>query len=214
MSISGESTSLAPVARSRPKRAFDVALSVAALIALTPLIVAIAIAVKIEDRGPVLFVQDRVGLRGRLFRCLKFRTMVVGAESKGSGIEVETNDARITRVGGVLRRWTLDEIPQLVNVLRGEMSIVGPRPTVASQVAAYSDEQRRRLEARPGMSGWAWIHGRNAIPWEDRIELDIWYVDHWSMRLDLEILLKAAWMLIRREGVYGADGTVRGLASK
>lgn len=174
----------------------------------------IGFAILIEAGKPVLFMQRRSGLNGRVFMCHKFRTMVVGAESKGSGLEIAKDDPRITRVGSVLRRWTLDEIPQLINVLRGEMSIVGPRPTVPSQVARYTAEQRRRLEAKPGMAGWAWIHGRNSIPWEKRIEYDVWYVDHWSMMLDLKILLIAAWQLVRRHGVYDADGTVRDFASE
>jgi len=153
----------------------------------------------------------RVGKDGKTFRCYKFRTMVGGAENKGLGLEVAKDDSRITRVGRLLRHWTLDEIPQLFNVLKGDMSIVGPRPTVPSQVARYTPWQRRRLEVKPGLAGWAWIQGRNNPPWAERIELDIWYVDHWSLRLDLYILLKALLMLFRREGLYGVDGVVRDL---
>jgi len=190
---------------------FDIISSIAALVILAPLYVFIALAIKLDDGGPVLYVQDRVGKDGRIFRCYKFRTMMVGAENKGLGLEVAKDDPRITRVGRFLRHWTMDEIPQLFNVLKGDMSIVGPRPTVPSQVARYTPWQRRRLEVKPGMAGWAWIHGRNSIPWQERIELDIWYVDHWSLRLDFRILLKAFLMLFRREGLYGVDGIVHDL---
>ena len=193
------------------KRAFDIVVSFIALTLLSPLMALITLAIKLDDGGPVLYVQDRVGKDGKIFRCYKFCTMVVGAERKGLGLEVTQNDPRITRVGRFLRHWTLDEIPQLFNVLKGDMSIVGPRPTVSSQVARYTPWQRRRLEVKPGMAGWAWIHGRNNPPWAERIELDIWYVDHWSLRLDLYILLKAFLMLFRREGLYGVDGVVHDL---
>jgi len=193
------------------KRALDVTVSFAALTLLSPLMALIALAIKLDDHGPVLFVQDRVGRGGDTFRCFKFRTMIQGAESKGLGLPLVKGDPRITPVGDLLRHWTLDEIPQLFNVLKGDMSIVGPRPTVPSQVARYSLLQRRRLEVKPGMAGWAWIHGRNSIPWQKRIELDIWYVDHWSLLLDFRILIKAFVMVFRREGLYDADGMVRGL---
>jgi len=193
------------------KRAFDIVVSLTVLTLLSPLMALIALAIKLDDGGPVLYVQDRVGKDGKVFRCYKFRTMVVGAENKGLGLEVAQNDSRITRVGRFLRHWTLDEIPQLFNVLKGDMSIVGPRPTVLSQVARYTPWQQRRLEVKPGLAGWAWIHGRNSPLWAERIELDIWYVDHWSLCLDLYILLKAFLMLFRREGLYGEDGVVHDL---
>jgi len=178
---------------------------------LFPLIALTALAIKLADGGSVLYVQDRAGKDGKTFRCYKFRTMIVGAENKGLGLEVAKDDPRITPVGRFLRHWTLDEVPQLFNVLKGDMSIVGPRPTVPSQVARYTPWQRRRLEVKPGMAGWAWIHGRNSIPWRERIELDIWYVDHWSLRLDLHILLKAFLLLFRREGLHDVDGVVHDL---
>ena len=193
------------------KRAFDIVIPLVALILLSPLIGLVALAIKLNGGGPVLYIQKRVGKDGRIFRCYKFRTMVVGAENKGLGLEVSKDDPRITRVGRFLRHWTLDEIPQLFNVLKGGMSIVGPRPTVPGQVARYTPWHRRRLEVKPGMAGWAWIHGRNNPPWAERIELDVWYVDHWSLRLDLYILLKAFLMLFRREGLYGVDGVVHDL---
>jgi len=178
---------------------------------LSPALVVITLAIKLEDGGPVSFIQERAGKDGKPFRCIKFRTMIVGAESKGLGLEIAKDDERITRAGRVLRHWTLDEILQLLNVLKGEMSIVGPRPTVMSQVNRYTPDQRRRLEVKPGMAGWAWIHGRNRLSWTERIELDIWYVDHWSFGLDLRIFFQAFLLLLRREGVYGEDGIVRDL---
>jgi len=193
------------------KRAFDIVISFTVLTLLSPLMALITLAIKLDDGGPALYVQERVGKDGKTFRCYKFRTMVVGAENKGLGLEVAKDDPRITQVGHFLRHWTLDEVPQLINLLKGDMSIVGPRPTVPSQVARYTPWQRRRLEVKPGMAGWAWIHGRNNPSWAARIELDIWYVDHWSLRLDLYILLKALLMLFRREGLYGEDGVVHDL---
>ena len=193
------------------KRAFDLLVATTTLTLLSPFIGLAAIAIKLDDRGPVFYIQTRVGRDGKLFRCVKFRTMVVGAENEGLGLEVAQDDERITRVGRLLRNWTLDEIPQLFNVLKGDMSIVGPRPTVPEQVARYTARDRRRLEVKPGMAGWAWIHGRNSIPWRKRIDLDIWYVDNWSPSLDVRILLRSFAMLLRREGVYGADGVARDL---
>jgi lipopolysaccharide/colanic/teichoic acid biosynthesis glycosyltransferase len=156
----------------------------------SPFLAASALAIKLEGGGPVLYRQERVGLDGRLFELLKLRTMVQGAETQGAGWAVNKGDPRITRVGRVLRRLSLDELPQLWNVVRGEMSLIGPRPTLAYQVERYSDRQRRRLEVKPGITGWAQIHGRAALPWEERIELDVWYVEHRSPRVDLKILLR------------------------
>ncbi len=192
------------------KRVFDLVISASALIVLAPLIALIALAIKRDDRGPILFVQERVGKNRRNFRCDKFRTMVLGAEKIGSGFTVVENDARITRVGRLLRNWTLDEIPQLLNVLKGDMSIVGPRPWVPSQAAYCSDEDSRRFNFKPGMAGWAWIHGRNRLPWAERVRLDLDYVDHWSLKLDFSILAKAFVLLIRRDGVYFADNIAEG----
>jgi len=191
------------------KRSFDVVFSGVSLILLAPLIALIGAAIKLEDGGPILFAQERVGKNGRTFRCYKFRTMVEGAQQRGSGIEIEKDDARITRIGRLLRSTSLDEIPQAFNVLKGDMSIIGPRPTVMSQVERYDEVQLRRLEMKPGMAGWAWIHGRNTIPWERRIELDVWYIDHWSLWLDVRTFFRALLLLVRRRGVYDVDGTVR-----
>lgn len=191
------------------KRATDLVVAGAVLLLLSPLIALISLAIKLDDGGPVLFVQDRVGKGRRIFRCYKFRTMVSGAEARGEGLNVTADDPRITRVGRFLRVWTLDELPQLLNVLKGEMSIVGPRPWVPSQAAYCSSSERRRFDFRPGMAGWAWIHGRNQLPWEERIRLDLWYVNQWSLWLDFYILAKAFVILVRRDGVYGVEGVSR-----
>lgn len=184
------------------KRIFDMVVAAGALISLSPLIALIALAIKLDDRGPIFFNQDRVGRRRKNFRCYKFRTMVLGAESIGNGLTVTENDTRITRVGRLLRLWTLDEIPQLINVLMGDMSIVGPRPWVPAQAAYCSPADGRRFNFKPGMAGWAWIHGRNRLPWDERVRLDVWYVDHWSLGLDFYILAKAFVLLLVRDGVY------------
>ena len=156
----------------------------------SPVLAAAAVAIKLEDGGPVLYRQRRVGLNGEEFDLLKLRTMVVGAEHQGAGLAVNRGDARITRVGRLLRRLSLDELPQLWNVVRGEMSLIGPRPTLRYQVEKYSDRQRRRLDVKPGITGWAQVNGRASLPWDDRIELDVWYVENRSPRVDLKILAR------------------------
>ena len=171
-------------------RVLDLAGASLGLVLASPLLAAAALAIKLDGGGPVLYRQERVGKEGRAFELLKLRTMVVGAEQQGAGWAVDRGDPRITRVGSVLRRLSLDELPQLWNVLRGEMSLVGPRPTLAYQVEQYTPHQRRRLDVRPGITGWAQVQGRASLPWEERIELDVWYVDHRSARLDLEILAR------------------------
>ena len=181
----------------------DVVGAVVALAVASPALAAAAIAIKLEDRGPVLYRQRRVGQAGREFELLKLRTMVVAAETQGAGWAVNRGDPRITRVGRVLRRLSLDELPQLWNVVRGEMSLVGPRPTLAYQVERYSPRQRRRLEVKPGITGWAQVHGRAALPWDERIELDVWYVENRSAWLDLEILAKTPAALF--SGTYKGD---------
>jgi lipopolysaccharide/colanic/teichoic acid biosynthesis glycosyltransferase len=171
-------------------RALDVAGASLGLALASPFLAASALAIKLTDRGPVLYRQERVGRDGEPFELLKLRTMVVGAETQGAGWAVNQGDPRITRVGRLLRLLSLDELPQLWNVVRGEMSLIGPRPTLAYQVERYTDRQRRRLEVKPGITGWAQIHGRAALPWDERIELDVWYVEHRSPRVDLKILLR------------------------
>ena len=171
-------------------RALDVAGAALGLAVASPALAAAAIAIKLEDRGPVLYRQERIGKDGTPFELVKLRTMVVGAEGQGAGFAVDEGDSRITRAGRILRRLSVDELPQLWNVLRGDMSLIGPRPTLAYQVEQYSPRQRRRLEVKPGLTGWAQIHGRAALPWDERIELDVWYVEHRSPLLDLRILLR------------------------
>jgi lipopolysaccharide/colanic/teichoic acid biosynthesis glycosyltransferase len=186
-------------------RAADVALAGAALVVASPVLGLAALAVKLEDRGPVLYRQTRVGRDSADFELLKLRTMVVGAETMGAGYAVNEGDSRITQAGRILRRLSLDELPQLWNVVRGDMSIVGPRPTLRYQVERYDAHQRRRLEVKPGITGWAQVHGRAALPWPERIELDVWYVENRSPLLDLKILLKTPLALLG--GVYkGATG--------
>ena len=186
-------------------RAADVALAGLGLVVTSPLLGLAALAIKLEDGGPVLFRQVRVGKDGIDFDVLKLRTMVVGAESRGAGYAVDRGDARITRVGRILRRTSVDELPQLWNVVRGDMSVIGPRPTLRYQVERYTERQRRRLEVRPGLTGWAQIHGRATLPWADRIELDVWYVEHRSPWVDLKILARTPLALV--SGTYrGATG--------
>ena len=186
-------------------RALDATIAALALLIAAPLMVAAVIAIRIESRAPAVYRQRRVGLRGEPFELLKLRTMVPGAEALGAGLAVNAGDPRITRVGALLRRWSLDELPNLVNVLRGEMAIVGPRPTIQAQVDQYTERQRRRLEVKPGITGWAQVNGRASLPWNERIDLDVWYVDHRSLRLDLRILARTARMLLTGDGLYKGD---------
>jgi len=178
-------------------RALDVTIAGTALVVSSPLLAVAALAVKLEDRGPVLYRQTRVGKDGVDFELLKLRTMVVGAETMGAGFAVSEGDSRITRAGRILRKLSLDELPQLWNVVRGEMSIIGPRPTLRYQVEQYDERQRRRLDVLPGITGWAQIHGRATLPWAERIELDVWYVDHRDWKTDLLILLRTPLALFR-----------------
>jgi lipopolysaccharide/colanic/teichoic acid biosynthesis glycosyltransferase len=181
-------------------RLLDVVGAGAALALASPVLGIAALAVKLQDGGAVLYRQRRVGKDGTEFELLKLRTMVVGAEGQGAGFAVDRGDPRITRAGRILRRLSVDELPQLWNVLRGEMSLIGPRPTLRYQVEAYTDRQRRRLEVKPGLTGWAQIHGRAEVPWDDRIELDVWYVEHRSPWVDLKILARTPKVLFR--GTY------------
>ncbi|HWT26074.1 MAG TPA: sugar transferase [Solirubrobacteraceae bacterium] len=189
----------------RGKRLLDVVLAAAALVASAPLLAVAAALVRLETHGHALYRQRRVGLDGEPFELYKLRTMVHGAESIGAGLAVDAGDARITRVGAVLRRTSLDELPNLLNVLRGEMSIVGPRPTVQVQVDRYTERQRGRLSVRPGITGWAQINGRASLPWHDRIELDLWYVEHASLALDLRILAATVRMVVSGHGLYRGE---------
>jgi lipopolysaccharide/colanic/teichoic acid biosynthesis glycosyltransferase len=190
------------------RRAFDIAVAAAALALASPLLALAAVAIRLESKGGAIYRQRRVGLDGHEFDVLKLRTMVDGAERVGAGLAVNAGDARITRVGKLLRRTSLDELPNLVNVLRGEMAIVGPRPTLPHQVAQYTARERGRLAIRPGITGWAQVNGRTSLPWAQRIELDLWYIEHRSWRLDAQILWRSARMVVEGEGLY--KGTTGG----
>jgi lipopolysaccharide/colanic/teichoic acid biosynthesis glycosyltransferase len=193
------------------RRMFDILAAAAALSLASPVLLAAIVAIKLESRGPAIYRQRRSGLRGAPFDMLKLRTMVDGAEHIGAGLAVDAGDSRITRVGALLRRTSLDELPNLVNVLRGEMSLIGPRPTVPAQVAQYTARQRERLAVKPGITGWAQVNGRAALPWPERIELDLYYVEHRSLALDLRILLRTPSLVLGGGGLYkGADGGWQG----
>jgi lipopolysaccharide/colanic/teichoic acid biosynthesis glycosyltransferase len=190
---------------SRRERALDLAVAGTALAVAAPVLAVAAVAIRLESPGHPIYRQRRVGRDGRAFEVYKLRTMVSGAESLGPGLAVDEGDERITRVGGLLRRFSIDELPNLVNVLRGEMSLVGPRPTVQVQVDRYTPRQRRRLEVRPGITGWAQVNGRAALPWPERIELDLYYVEHASLWLDLRILALTARMILHGRGLYRGE---------
>lgn len=195
------------------KRIFDLTSSIVLLLVLSPVLALIALAIKLTSRGPVFYVRERVGKDGALFPFYKFRTMIVNAESQGLGIEVAHNDDRITPIGTFLRRWSLDELPQLWNIVRGDMSLIGPRPSLPSQVERYTPEQRRRLRVRPGITGWAQVNGRNDISWDERIVLDCWYIDHWSWWLDMKIMWRTIGAILHPVGIYGRDGIARDVRS-
>ena len=184
-------------------RVLDAAAAGAGLALTSPVLAVAALAIKLEDGGPILYRQRRVGYQGRDFDLLKLRTMVVGAERQGAGFAVDRGDPRITRIGRLLRRLSLDELPQLWNVLRGDMSLIGPRPTLRYQVEQYTPRQRRRLDVKPGLTGWAQVNGRTKLPWDERIELDVWYVEHRTPWLDLKILLRTPLALVT--GTYKGE---------
>ncbi len=189
---------------SRPviRRAVDVVVSALALAVSAPLLAVAAVAIRLESPGPVIYRQRRSGLHGREFDVLKLRTMVDGAEHMGAGLAVNEHDARITRAGALLRRTSLDELPNLVNVLRGDMSLIGPRPTLPVQVAQYSERQRGRLQLKPGITGWAQVNGRASLPWSERIELDLYYIEHRSLALDVRIVWRTLTMVLGGSGLY------------
>ena len=195
------------------RRLFDVVVAGTALVVTGPVVLAAMAAIRLESPGHPIYRQRRVGRHGREFDVLKLRTMVHGAEGMGAGMAVAEGDPRITRVGAFLRRTSIDELPNLVNVLRGEMAIIGPRPTIPVQVEQYTPRQRGRLALKPGITGWAQVNGRASLPWSERIELDLWYIEHRSWRLDLQILFKTAAMVLHGAGLYkGASGGWDGTA--
>jgi lipopolysaccharide/colanic/teichoic acid biosynthesis glycosyltransferase len=187
------------------KRGIDLLIASIASILSAPVIALLAVAIRMESPGRAIYRQTRVGKDGEVFSICKLRTMVRDAEFTGAGLSIQEGDDRITRVGAFLRRYSLDELPNLWNVLRGEMSIVGPRPTVPIQVQQYNDRQRGRLAVKPGLTGWAQINGRAALPWADRIELDLWYVEHWSVALDLKILARTVRSVVTGHGLYKGE---------
>ena len=189
------------------RRALDVVVAALALALCAPLLLLAALAIRVESRGGVIYRQRRVGLGGSLFEVYKLRTMVHGAEHIGAGLRIDAGDERVTRVGALLRRTSFDELPNLVNVLGGEMSLIGPRPTLPEQVAQYTPRQRGRLAVKPGLTGWAQVNGRASLPWAERIELDLYYVEHRSLALDLKILARTPALVVRGSGLYkGGSG--------
>jgi lipopolysaccharide/colanic/teichoic acid biosynthesis glycosyltransferase len=189
----------------RGKRALDVTVAGALLVASSPVLGLAALLIRLETHGHPIYRQRRVGRHGEPFELYKLRTMISGAETMGAGLAINEGDSRITRLGAVLRRTSMDELPNLVNVLRGEMSIVGPRPTVQVQVDRYTDRQRGRLDVLPGLTGWAQVQGRASLPWSERIELDLWYVEHASLALDLKILWRTVRMVFGGHGLYKGE---------
>ncbi len=186
-------------------RALDLLVATVALVVMSPVLAISALAIKLGSPGPVLFRHRRIGRDGEPFMLVKLRTMVADAEHTGAGLYIEHEDPRITRTGAFLRRFSLDELPNLINVLRGDLAIVGPRPTVQEQVDRYTAHQRRRLEVKPGITGWAQVNGRTSLSWPERIELDVWYVDNRSLWLDVKILARTAGLLITGQGLYSED---------
>jgi lipopolysaccharide/colanic/teichoic acid biosynthesis glycosyltransferase len=187
------------------RRGVDIVVSSLALLLSAPTLALAAVAIRRESPGAVIYRQRRIGLDGRPFEVLKLRTMVHGAEHIGPGLAINENDSRITRVGAFLRRTSLDELPNLVNVLRGEMSLIGPRPTLPLQVEQYSERQRGRLALKPGITGWAQVNGRASLPWSARIELDLYYIEHRSLALDLKILWRTAALVLGGSGLYKGE---------
>jgi lipopolysaccharide/colanic/teichoic acid biosynthesis glycosyltransferase len=196
---------MSPWLSSPIRRALDVLGALVGLAVGAPLMGVAAIAIRLESQGHAVFRQHRVGRDGEPFELYKLRTMVTGAETIGAGLAVNTGDPRITRVGAVLRRFSIDELPNFLNILRGDMSLIGPRPTVQVQVDRYDDRQRRRLQARPGLTGWAQVNGRASLPWSERIELDLWYLEHASPALDFKILVASARLAITGRGLYKGE---------
>ena len=181
------------------KRFFDIILSLLGLIILSPILLITAIAIKAESKGPVIFKQERIGKNGKVFKIYKFRSMVVGAEKMGTGVYSKKGDSRVTKVGKFIRMTSIDELPQLVNIIKGEMSIIGPRPVLTYhpwKYEEYTEEQLKRFDVRPGITGWAQIHGRKDVEWNNRIKMDVYYVENISLKLDLKIFLKTIYEVL------------------
>lgn len=189
------------------KSFFDATSSFIALLILLPMFLIVAIFIKLDSKGPVFFVQERVGKDGKIFKAVKFRTMYDGANKATAGKYIDKDNPYVTKVGKILRRTGIDELPQLINVLKGEMSLVGPRPTLPYQVAKYNDFQKKRLLMKPGITGWALVNGRNKLTWPERIKYDVWYVENWSILLDIKILVKTVWVVAKGEGLYSEVST-------
>jgi lipopolysaccharide/colanic/teichoic acid biosynthesis glycosyltransferase len=187
------------------KRGLDIVIAAIGTTITAPFVALLALAIRLESPGHAIYRQTRIGQHGRPFEIYKLRTMVRGAEFTGAGLAIQEGDDRITRIGAFLRRYSLDELPNLWNVLKGEMSIVGPRPTVPVQVEQYTERQRGRLDVKPGITGWAQINGRASLPWSERIELDLWYVEHASLGLDLKILARTLGMVASGRGLYKGE---------
>jgi lipopolysaccharide/colanic/teichoic acid biosynthesis glycosyltransferase len=187
------------------RRCIDLVIAATASAITAPVVALLALAIRLESPGHPIYMQTRAGRDGRPFSIYKLRTMVAGAEFTGAGLAIQEGDDRITKVGKLLRRYSLDELPNLWNVLRGEMSIVGPRPTLPVQVEQYTDRQRGRLAVKPGITGWAQINGRASLPWAERIELDLWYVEHRTIALDLRIIARTVGLVLSGHGLYKGD---------
>lgn len=193
------------------KRFLDVTASFLGLVLLSPLLLAVSILIKIDSRGPVIFRQKRIGRNGKVFEIYKFRSMCVGAEKTGSGVYSGKGDARVTRIGKILRATSIDELPQLLNILKGEMSFVGPRPPLTYhpwKYEEYTDFQKRMFEVRPGITGWAQVNGRKDVEWHKRIELNVWYVDHMSLLLDIKIMFMTAFKVLTNADNENSSATV------
>jgi len=191
------------------KRQLDFWTSLAALIILSPALAIIAILIKIDSYGPVFFRQERVGKDEKIFRIWKLRSMVQNAEKSGLGFGIAEDDSRMTRVGKFIRRFGIDELPQFINVIKGEMSLVGPRTALPHQVKKYDEFEKKRFQVRPGIASLAHIKGWNALSWKERIKLDIWYLENWSIWLDFKILFKTAIIVLLGKGQYGKNGIVK-----
>lgn len=188
------------------KSILDYFFSLLVLFIFSPIFLLIAIMIKLDSKGPILFKQERVGENGKVFYIFKFRTMIDNAVNGGLDFRITENDSRITDVGNFLRKWSLDELPQLINIIKGEMSFIGPRPTLQYQVEQYNEFQRKRLLMKPGITGWAQVNGRNSLTWEERINFDVLYVECYTLRFDLEILIKTIGVTFLRKGIYGKSG--------